>query len=225
LAAARARHLGAPASEPHQRAAGLRHAGCVSPRGGCRHAGLERRSVRRALLFEPGHGWSYSNPGYWLLGRIVERESGTALGTAIERLITGPLGLDATRLVHGRFAPDLPDYPAGWVWHGLLLGSAADTARFMASAQIARLARELQPVPGHHPPWRSPHYGLGVMVEPGERYGHNGGGPGYSASCFHFPGTGRTLCVLARSDEEDAAMHELLALADADPNGAVTAGD
>ena len=48
------------------------------------------------------------------------------------------------------------------------------------------------------------------MVDPGIRYGHNGGGPHYSASCFHFLESGRTGCVLLRSDEEEAAMERLL---------------
>ena len=51
-----------------------------------------------------------------------------------------------------------------------------------------------------------------LLFEPGHRYGHNGGGPGYSASCFHFTETDRTLCGLMASGEEDAAMQPLLAL-------------
>jgi hypothetical protein len=51
------------------------------------------------------------------------------------------------------------------------------------------------------------------MTEPGERFGHNGGGPGYTAACYHFEQTGRTLCVLERgSGEEEAAMQEVLRL-------------
>jgi hypothetical protein len=48
------------------------------------------------------------------------------------------------------------------------------------------------------------------MVDPGSQYGHNGGGPNYSASCFHFIKSGLTGCVLMRTDREEDAMDELL---------------
>ena len=49
--------------------------------------------------------------------------------------------------------------------------------------------------------WREPSYGLGLMADPaapwGAIYGHNGAGPGYSASVFHAPGLGgMTVAVL-----------------------------
>lgn len=68
----------------------------------------------------------------------------------------------------------------------------------------------LTKVPVEHPKWTDPHYGYGLMVEPNERYGHNGGGPNYSASCFHFIESGFTGCVLMRADQEEDAMDELL---------------
>jgi hypothetical protein len=47
----------------------------------------------------------------------------------------------------------------------------------------------------------------------GIRYGHLGGGPGFSAACFRFLASGRTLCVLVQSEQEGVAQEHLLALA------------
>ncbi|MEZ5551793.1 MAG: serine hydrolase domain-containing protein [Pseudomonadales bacterium] len=169
-------------------------------------------TLQRDLLFQPGRGWSYSNPGYWLLRQICQRHSGLDFATLIDRQVCRPLGLQHTRAVSGIFADDLPDYPAGWVWHGLLLGTPADTVKFLDSPLISPLLAEPVAVPGRQPGWTAPHYGYGLMIEPGVRYGHNGGGPGYSASCNHFIRSDRTLCVLTSAGDPEAAMYRLLTL-------------
>ena len=45
------------------------------------------------LDFEPGSKWSYSNTGYILLGRVVEKVSGLKLGEFLSRRIFQPLGM------------------------------------------------------------------------------------------------------------------------------------
>jgi CubicO group peptidase (beta-lactamase class C family) len=47
------------------------------------------------LLFAPGEGWQYS-VAIDVLGGIIEAETGTRLGTAVEELVTGPLCLADT---------------------------------------------------------------------------------------------------------------------------------
>ncbi len=171
------------------------------------------RTLQQPLLFEPGNGFSYANPGYWLLNQIVAREADAPFAEAMRSLILEPLALADTRVAEGVFADDLPWYPAAWVWHGLLVGSPTDAATFMRSAFTEPLRAVSVPVPGDHPGWRQPHYALGLMTEPGDRFGHNGGGPGYTAACYHFERSGRTLCALERgSGREDAAMQEVLRL-------------
>lgn len=173
-------------------------------------------TLHRPLLFKPGEQFAYSNPGYWLLKRILELETATDFATAIQSLILKPLSLEQTSVVDGPFADDLPGYPAGWVWHGLLVGSAGDAARFMASELVNPLRALTVPVPGQPTPWQHPHYGLGLMIEPGQHFGHNGGGPGYSAACYQFNASGRTIAVLRQDGPEegdrDEAMHDLLQL-------------
>jgi CubicO group peptidase (beta-lactamase class C family) len=59
----------------------------------------------------PGQGFAYSNPGYQLLTAVLERTTGTPVGTLVDEQLTRPLGLADTvfgplpappdRLVHG----------------------------------------------------------------------------------------------------------------------------
>jgi D-alanyl-D-alanine carboxypeptidase len=172
------------------------------------------QTLRQPLLFGPGTGWSYSNAGYWLLSQIAQRESGLDFDGVIGRYILQPLGLRQTSVAHGIFSAALPGYPAEWVWHGLLIASACDVARFIASDLVLPLTRQLTKVPGAQPLWKAPHYGYGLMVEPGVRYGHNGGGPKYNAACFKFIARGLTGCVLMESNQDNAAFRQLLALAE-----------
>lgn len=167
-------------------------------------------TLRKPLLFEPGEGWAYSNPGYWLLTQIVQIHTGISFDEALRKYITDPLGLAETKVAHGQFADDLPVYPAEWVWHGLVTSTASDVVRFMRSPLVEPLHTHLSKVQFDHPLWLNAHYGYGLMVDPGVRYGHNGEGPKYSASCYHFIETGLTGCVLTHADSEEDAMKELL---------------
>jgi CubicO group peptidase (beta-lactamase class C family) len=48
------------------------------------------------LDFDPGTRWSYSNTGYTILGRVLERAGGKPLGTLLEQHIFHPLGMHQT---------------------------------------------------------------------------------------------------------------------------------
>jgi D-alanyl-D-alanine carboxypeptidase len=56
------------------------------------------------LDFEPGTAWSYSNTGFIILGRIVEKASGQAFGDFLAERILKPLGL-----AHTAYEPDPKD--------------------------------------------------------------------------------------------------------------------
>ena len=62
------------------------------------------RVSKLPLAHEPGERFAYSNPGYALLRRIVERETGESLREAIALRIAGPLDLRDTEV-----AEDLAD--------------------------------------------------------------------------------------------------------------------
>ncbi|XOV84069.1 MAG: serine hydrolase domain-containing protein [bacterium] len=171
-----------------------------------------RRTLHQPRQTPPGTGFAYSNPGYWLLKKILEIEYSQPWDVVLQQLILAPLGLNDTRVKSGLFSVKLPRYPAQWVWHGLIMSSALDIARFIHSDLVRGLEQDAVRVAVNQPPWVNPHYGYGVMIEPDIMYGHNGGGPGYTASGFHFQHNGRTGVVLLESDEPEGAMKMLLEL-------------
>ena len=171
-------------------------------------------TVMQPLLFVPGAQFAYSNPGYWLLKRVIEIETGQSLASALDRLIFKPNEMHATYVASGQFSERLPEYPAEWVWHGLVMSTASDIAKFLHAQDPVPLLINFVGVQQAPSPWVNPHYGNGVMVEPEQWYGHNGGGPGYSASAFHFSQSGVTGCVLREvshvdADNADPAMTDL----------------
>ena len=61
-------------------------------------------TFEKGLLFEPGQGWAYSNPGYMLLRRVLEEATGLPYREIIAGRIARPLGLRIT------FVPEsIPD--------------------------------------------------------------------------------------------------------------------
>jgi CubicO group peptidase (beta-lactamase class C family) len=70
---------------------------------------LQITARQKALNFEPGSEYLYSNTGYTLLATIVERATGTKFADYADQQIFGPLGMtvthfhtDARRLVRNR---------------------------------------------------------------------------------------------------------------------------
>lgn len=54
------------------------------------------RTLQMGLLFPPGQGWAYSNIGYLLVRRAIERLMQCSLRDALTRLIFAPLALRQT---------------------------------------------------------------------------------------------------------------------------------
>jgi len=52
------------------------------------------------LDFTPGSRWSYSNPGYVLLGYIIEQVTGRFYGELLEERIFGPLGMSTAMIIN-----------------------------------------------------------------------------------------------------------------------------
>ncbi len=203
----------------------------------------------RGLDFAPGQGWSYSNPGYMLLKRVVELTAGASFRAVVDRHIVRPLGLTRTFVPESvdDLAPLAPApsrhlstddrahdtrgrYHPGWVSHGVVASTAAETARILDALFSGQLMAPhwveemLQAVTvpvapdDLDPRIRRPSYGLGLMIDLDSPWGliagHNGGGPGYTASAFHaFDLGGATVCVLAAGesgfDAQDAVFNKL----------------
>jgi CubicO group peptidase (beta-lactamase class C family) len=185
---------------------------------------LLKQTGAERLRYAPGEGWAYSNIGYLFARQCVEDAAGEDLGSAIERLVLRPLGIEGVRFARER--ADLTgvamgaaaDYHPGWVYHGLLVGPLAAACRLLHRLMAghllpAPLLAEMchahvlgGEVPGR--PWRTHGYGLGLMIgtaQAGERVlGHTGGGPGSTLAVYHRPDRAppRTAAAFAFGDDE-----------------------
>lgn len=104
-------------------------------------------------------------------------------------------------------------YHPGWAGPaGALVGTPEDVAAFvhrlfqgevLAAEHLAEL-RTTHPVPGPHPDWFDPHYGLGIGNERGtslgDLWGHSGFGPGYTTMVQHAPAHDATAVVFSNTD-------------------------
>jgi D-alanyl-D-alanine carboxypeptidase len=179
------------------------------------------------LLFMPGHGWRYSNIGYLLLRLILEEETGLPFAQVVRHYLALPCGLEGIAVAStlddmASLTPGyvdtcdglvnvIPGYHPGWVAHGLVTATATDLARFLDLLFAAAFFDDdtpLQemlvgaPVAERHPWMEKPSYGLGLMIDPGNRHGvvagHTGGGPGYSTAAYRFPNVaGKQVTVVA----------------------------
>ena len=185
-------------------------------------ATLLERARADELLFTPGQGWSYSNIGYLFARREIECAAGADLRTALDAILFVPLGIhafvatrrdDMQRLLWS----DLHGYDPNWVYHGLVVGTAIDAARFLdrlfTTAFLSDASRQAMfdsvPLPfgvtGR--PFGKPTPGTGLMIDPegplGPWFGHTGGGPGSSSAVYRFPGLDPPRTVAAFADHED----------------------
>jgi len=157
-----------------------------------------RHSWQRGLLFEPGAGWAYSNPGYLLVKRVLERVADESYADLVLSRICRRLGLRRTWVAESTaalepLAPAVstllsPDreprdvrraYHPGWVSHGVVASTPSEVAIFLHQLFSGRIVRDesieeltaLVPVPAGPPRWRKPSYGLGVMADPASPIG------------------------------------------------------
>lgn len=172
------------------------------------------------MRFVPDTGWAYSNIGYLLVRRILERTLNLPLRDILQQLVFEPLALqhtfvadtleDAQRLTPGYSSffsgSQMQDisrfYHPGWVAHGVVVSTAPELAQIMealfSGAILNHTLLEQMLLPayklGAHPLFALIGYSLGLFVDLASPYGtvggHTGEGPGYSTSAFHFSNLG-----------------------------------
>jgi CubicO group peptidase (beta-lactamase class C family) len=156
------------------------------------------RTAAEQLVYAPGEGWGYSNIGYYFVRRLIEQVADRPLGDALDHLVLKPLGITGVRFAADR-AHYSPDYDPRWVYHGLLVGPIAQAALLLQRLLVGDLLpapllsamcdRYLVGGPIADRPWKTPSYGLGLMI--GETTGgaliagHTGGGPGSAVAVYH----------------------------------------
>lgn len=187
----------------------------------------------RAPEFSPGSRSSYSNYGFILLGRIIEKVSGLSYNEYIQRSILRPVGMTSTgnqpeSIVLPRRAVSYmgsgarlkradETLPLGGTSAGGGYSTVGDFQRFVAGLTSNRLLRRetlAKLVEG------------GVQTEDGQlarfdfggsmpgvgRYiGHGGGAPGMSGLLLHSLDNGYTVIVLANRDPGTAESIALFA--------------
>ncbi|WP_338876276.1 serine hydrolase domain-containing protein [Spirosoma sp. SC4-14] len=178
------------------------------------HQLLTEYIYEKPLLFSPGTQFRYSNAGYWLLGLIIEQQTGKPLQDVFSELIFQPLGLtdtylevrDDRKVVRG-YADLYGNRRLFDVSHldradsdgeadGGIISTATDLARFMAGLfrghllSEASLSQMMTSVRLPTCPNGDCEYGLGLetwATELGTAYGHNGSSVGFEANALYFP--------------------------------------
>ncbi len=176
------------------------------------------------LDFEPGTKWSYSNTGFLILGRVVEKVSGEPFGQFLTRRILKPVGMDHTAYEpdtkkpgfaqgHSSFFLSPPETPVseqkGWIAAaGANYSTASDLAKWdlaliegkvlkPESYKLMTTARKLAD-------GRPTGYGCGLSV--GERSGitvlsHNGAVAGFYALNTMIPSSKSAAILLSNFDD------------------------
>lgn len=184
------------------------------------------------LDFQPGERWSYSNPGYVMLGILIRRVTGKFYGDLLRERIFGPLGMTTTRVIDE--AAIVPNRAAGYrlvegelknqEWVSPLLNTTADGALYLTVLDLAKwdaalhadkllppAARDLMWTPARLSDGKTVPYGYGFGWMLGERRGHRvvrhaGGWQGFASDISRYIDKKLTVIVLANLAQADPEM-------------------
>ncbi|HEV7624177.1 MAG TPA: serine hydrolase domain-containing protein [Amnibacterium sp.] len=194
------------------------------------------------LIDEPGARFEYSNLGYALLGRVIERVSGRRYVDLVREDVLTPLGLTGIDYDRGVDAPGgiatgFARFGARWepqpfaepgafspigglfatprslaTWVAWL----ADAWRPEASDTVLGAASRRDAQTALVPIEGAASYGYGLFLDEHPRHGllvsHSGGYPGYGAHMRWHPGTGLGIVVLENARYSGAAVPAAKAL-------------
>jgi D-alanyl-D-alanine carboxypeptidase len=161
--------------------------------------------------FIPGSDYKYSNTGYSILGKIIERVSDKSYADFVGESLLLPNGLSNTSVPVNAFDNTLPEhYVDGFVWDGETLANTtvSNMSENIAEGNIITTPKDLA-VWGSNLmhgnagldsgtvemmkdglPTESTGtglYGLGIMYSPSLGFGHNGAHEGYLTLMFYRP--------------------------------------
>jgi D-alanyl-D-alanine carboxypeptidase len=181
------------------------------------------------LDFEPGARWSYSNTGYLILGRVVEKVSGQPLGAFLKSRILDPVGMvnaefepvkgDRSRprghlsFALGDSEPARPEAD-GWLHAaGGLWASTPDLARWDIALMEGRILKpesvRLMTTPVLLNDGRLRDYGCGLSVRregSGNILSHGGAVSGFRASNTLIPRTKSAVIVLMNDEQSEGEI-------------------
>ena len=182
---------------------------------------------KRALEFEPGSRWQYSNYGFLLLGVLIEKVSGQSYYDYVRDHIFKPAGMTSTasepeeQTVADRSVGYMRSGPSDWrpntdtlPYRGTSAGggysTVEDLLRFATALQTHKLlnAQNTEALTtGKVDAGRGKYaYGFQDLVTNGTRcFGHGGGAPGMNGMLQICPGPGYVIAVLANMDPPAAS--------------------
>lgn len=167
------------------------------------------------LEFPPGSSGRYSNVGYEVLGRIVEKATGESLAVALAESIFGPAGMTDSALlgsasVKGYFDGREADDPYFRFVRasGGVVSTVRDIDRFFTALWGGKLLDpDLVEVMTKSMGAANPvadDYGLGVWLNHescGNAMGHSGAGPGFSTKAWTLPHADRSVVVMVNDGD------------------------
>jgi CubicO group peptidase (beta-lactamase class C family) len=194
---------------------------------------LIARIAALPLDFPPGSRWSYSNTGYLLLGKVVEKVSGESYRAYLQRHILDPLDMKATyttaderRLsnmalgyhrANGKRerAPVIDPTWAGAA--GLLVTNLHDLSKWDAALRSGKVVSQSSfrqmTTPFMTTKNGSADYGFGLFVDSvyGQpRIGHTGGSLGFTTADEYFPRQDVRIVAFTNMGEETPEAGETL---------------
>jgi D-alanyl-D-alanine carboxypeptidase len=181
--------------------------------------------VQRDFDFAPGSAFAYSNGGYYLLGRLIERASGTEYPRFLSEAIFEPLDLLSTRyysnvdVIPGRVPGYLDDDTvvirnpyaslSGSILYaaGGLLSSVDDLARLHLALHGGELLNAVNTEALFTPQTRdvlsgTTQYGLGFFIgrlKGRAIYWHGGDAYGFHASSYYLPAEQVYVAILSNN--------------------------
>lgn len=185
----------------------------------------------RPMDFAPGTGYYYSNTGYFLLSRLVERLEGAPLGQVLDRRLFAPLGMTQTRMADpealirhraagywvdksGGLINRMPTETSSTLGAGGLLSSARDLARWDAAlagdALLSPASKAAMWTPAVLPNGRRIDYGFGWDLTPYRGLAtqrHTGQVAGFQAYFARFPA--RNVAVIVFQNRYRAPLRQL----------------
>ena len=177
----------------------------------------------RKPLFPAGEGFSYTDSGYLVLGRLIEAATGRACFDLLRERILEPQGLHQVGLQDRSVLPDItPGYMHGarnlrddgtmkidpsseWTGGGLTTNPTM-LVEFYGALTGGRIVQPESLVRMLDGGWRNPaapdwHYGFGLFVyHGGAVFGHGGLWPGYRTHVTHYAASGTTIAVQTNRD-------------------------
>ena len=181
----------------------------------------------RALQYEPGSRWQYSNYGFLLLGVLIEKVSGQSYYDYVRDHIYKPAGMTGsgsepeeqtvaersigyTRFDAPSLVPNTDTLPFRGTSAGGGYSTVEDLLRFATALQSHKLLNaeytEMLTTGKVDTPRGRYAYGFQDMMINGVRcYGHGGGAPGMNGELRICPGSGYVIAILANLDPPAAS--------------------